>query len=366
MNGIAVTARECDIAVMRGGATGLGRIAGIMMLALALLLPTAAVAQRPQRIVAVGDLHGDFDAWQAVARNAGVIDAKGHWAGGNTILVQMGDITDRWADSLKIARSLQQLQKEAPRAGGKAIVILGDHEAMQLLGDNRYTTAGEYAAFADDQSAARRDRVYEANRAALETAARAKDPKVTPEQIRAAWMADHPLGWVEHRLAWGPSGELGKWATRTPAVVEIDGTLFAHGGISAEYAKLPIDTINQRIAAAMAAGDDSPNTLLYDPLGPLWYRGLVRADPDAQAARAAAKPPAPVVTQEQEVDAVLAAYGAKRLVIAHTPNLAGIRISNGGRLALIDTGMSRAYGGPLTWLEIVDGQMIPHAVPRSP
>src|SRR5437868_10592672 len=223
-----------------------GRIAGRLKQALriaaaalaALSAQSAVSAAPPQRIIAVGDLHGDYSAWTDIARAAGLIDARGHWAGSKTILVQMGDITDRAPDSLKIARSLQQLQKEAPRKGGKAIVILGNHEAMNLLGDNRYTTAGEYAAFADAQSATRRDRVYQANRAKLEAAARAADPKATPDQVRAAWMAEHPLGWVEHRLAWAPSGELGKWATSNPAIVEIGGTLFAHGGISAEYSKL--------------------------------------------------------------------------------------------------------------------------------
>jgi hypothetical protein len=62
---------------------------------------------------------------------------------------------------------------------------------------------------------------------------------------------------------------------------------------------------------------------------------------------------------------VLAAYGAKRLVIGHTPSLAGIIISPDGRLARIDTGNSRYYGGPLTWLEIVGDQMIPHTTKRS-
>src|SRR5438309_3593607 len=295
------------------------RAAGVALATFAGILGSPADAAPAQRIVAVGDLHGDYAAWLTIARSAGVIDATGHWAAGNTILVQMGDITDREPDSLKIIRSLQQLQKEAPRKGGKAIVILGNHEAMNLLGDNRYTTAGEYAAFDDSQSAARRDRVYEANRAKLEAAARATDPKATADQVRAAWMTEHPLGWVEHTLAWGPSGELGKWATRNPAIAKIGGTLFVHGGISAEYSKLGIDEINKRVAAVMAAGDDRPNSILSDPLGPLWYRGLVTRDADADAERAQSKPPPPPLTADQELDVVLPALGARRMVVAHTP-----------------------------------------------
>jgi hypothetical protein len=238
---------------------------------------------------------------------------------------------------------------------------------MNLLGDNRYTTPGEYAAFVDAQSAARRDRVYELNRARIEAAFHATDPKLSAEAIRQAWMTAHPLGWAEHRLAWQPSGELGQWATRNPAVVKIDGTLFVHGGISAEYARLTLDDLNHRVAVAMALADDSPRSVLTDPLGPLWYRGLVGRDPDAEAERTEntrAAPAAPRPTIDEELTAVLTAYGAQRMVIAHTPILSGIAITNGGRLARIDTGISRYYGGPLTWLEIVGDRMIPHSVGR--
>ena len=343
------------------------RIVRIACTALAVLASLASAATAaPQRIVAVGDLHGDFSAWQDIARGAGVIDRSGHWAGGKTILVQMGDVTDREPDSLKIIRNLQQLQREAPRKGGKVIVVLGNHEAMNLLGDNRYTTAGEYAAFVDSGSAARRDRVYDGNRVKLEAFYKSQDPNITPDQVHAKWMAEHPLGWVEHKLAWSPSGELGKWATGNPAIVKIGGTLFVHGGISAEYARTPLEAVNKRVADAMAAADDSAGSVLTDPLGPLWYRGLLGADRDAQAARAAAKPPSPALTPDQELDAILAAYGAQRLVIAHTPSLQGIQITGNGRLARIDTGNSRFYGGPLSWLEIIGDQMIPHTVPRSP
>ena len=345
-----------------------GRITRIgSVLALLVAAPLPVSAQQPARIVAVGDLHGDFNAWQDIARGAGIVDARGHWSGGKTVLVQLGDVTDREPDSLQIVRSLRQLQKEAPRKGGRVVVILGNHEAMNLLGDNRYTTPGEYAAFVDGQSAARRDRTYTANKAQLEAAARAQNPQVTPDQVRAAWLADHPLGWVEHRLAWGPTGDLGKWATSNPAILKIGGTLFAHGGISAEYSKTPLDPLNKKVATAMAAADDSPASVLTDPLGPLWYRGLVTTDPDAQAERAAMKPPSPALSADQELTAVLAAYGATRIVVGHTPSIKGIQITGNGRLARIDTGNSRYYGGPLSWLEIIgDRMMIPHTVPRSP
>ncbi len=342
------------------------RIALLALAALLLVTPAAITAAQPSRIVAVGDLHGDYQAWTTIARAAGLIDASGHWAGGRTTLVQLGDILDREPDSLKIVRSLQQLQKEAPRSGGRVVVVLGNHEAMNLLGDFRYTTPGELAAFAGPNSSAIRDRVYEANRAAIEKAAQAANPALTPQQIRDAWMAQHPLGWVEHKLAWSPSGELGRWATHNPAVVKIDGTLFVHGGLSAEYAKLPLDEINRRVEAAMASGDDGPATILYDPLGPLWYRGLVERDPDAEEVRAKQVPPHAPLTADQELDAVLSAYGAQRLVIGHTPDLKGIEFLGGGRLARIDTGNSRAYGGPLSWLEIVGGRMTAHTVGRPP
>jgi hypothetical protein len=342
---------------------GLGLVHRIIRTAAFLLACLALGAARPappQRIIAVGDLHGDFHAWMDIATAAGLVDPAGHWAGGATTLVQLGDVTDRGPDSLKIIRSLQQLQAEAPQARGRVIVVLGNHEAMNLLGDYRYTTPGEYAAFADDKSVARRERLYMSLRKQLEAA----NPKALPSQVRQQWLARTPLGWIEHKLAWAPTGELGRWATRNPAVARVGDVLFVHGGLSAEYSKLTIDTLNRSVAAAMAAADERPDSVLSDPLGPLWYRGLTGNDPDADRVRAAG-PRTLRLTVEQEVDAVLGAYGARHIVIGHTPNLRGIIIEYGGRLARIDTGNSVYYGGPLSWLEIVGDTLTPHTVKRS-
>ena len=46
---------------------------GLLVATLA-LLPAAAAVAPPQRIIAVGDLHGDFSAWIDIARAAGLVD----------------------------------------------------------------------------------------------------------------------------------------------------------------------------------------------------------------------------------------------------------------------------------------------------
>ena len=112
------------------------------------------------------------------------------------------------------------------------------------------------------------------------------------------------------------------------------------------------------IAAAVANGASASEMLELEV--PDSYRGLVVRDSDAERRRGAAPHP----PMDQELDAVLSAYGAKRLIIAHTPSLNGIAITSNGRLARIDTGISRYYGGPLSWLEIIGDQMIPHVVGR--
>jgi hypothetical protein len=345
----------------------LWRKVGIIAAAVLATAPAyaAAPAAAPQRIVAVGDLHGDYSVWRDIAGAAGLVNAAGHWAGGKTILVQVGDMVDREPDSAKIVRELMQLQREAPKAGGRVVVLVGNHEAMNVLGDLRYTTAGDFAAFAGPNSAPLRDRFYEARKAEIEAKYRASDPKLTSAAIRQAWITATPLGWVEQRLAWAPDGEIGRWVARSPAVALVDGNLFAHGGLSAEYSKLPIDEINRKVDAALVAHDRSPQSILTDPLGPLWYRGLVTRNPKVTEIPPPAEGATPRPPIEQELATVLSAYGAKRIIIGHTPNLKGIQILYGGRLVEIDTGNSRYYGGPPSYLEIVGDKLIPHAVPRS-
>jgi len=318
---------------------------------------SAAPAQQsaaPPRIVAIGDLHGDYSAWSDIAKAAGLIDSRRRWSGGRTILVQVGDVPDRGPDTLKIMRELMRLQKEAARQGGRVIALVGNHEAMNMTGDLRYVDPGEYAAFADRDSAARRDRIFAANAAGIAKQYRLADPAMTDAAVRARWLRETPLGWVEHRVAWNPKGEIGRWVMGNPAVASVDGNLFVHGGISVEYSTRSVDEINRRVAAALAANDQAPTSIINDPLGPLWYRGLVAREPGE------VRPPV-----EQELAAALTAYKVKRIVVAHTPLLSGINVLEGGRLVRVDSGNSRHYGGQPSYLEIIGDRLVPHAVARS-
>jgi hypothetical protein len=327
-------------------------VLGFVLATLAVSAPlvrAAVIAEAPARIVAVGDLHADFDAWRAIARDAGLIDARGRWTGGATVLVQMGDIPDRGPDSRSIVEDLMRLEREAVRAGGRVIVLVGNHEAMMLTGDMRYVSAGEIARFADRQSPARREAVWRANQASIEAFYRASDPAMEPAAIRKAWLQTMPLGKVELMAAWHPKGAIGRWVLDKPAVARVGETLFVHGGIGPAYLDWPLERLNAEVRAALAAQDPAPDAIINDPDGPLWFRGY--AHPEGVE---------PLLAQ------VLERHGVKRKVIAHTPHRAGILLLSDGRLARIDTGISTAYGGTLSWLEIAGDRVVAHLVQRPP
>ena len=168
------------------------------------------------------------------------------------------------------------------------------------------------------------------------------------------WIAETPLGKVEHNTAWGPNGELGKWAATLPAVAKVGSSLFVHGGISANYALVPLTEINRRARVAVETGTNDRTAITNDEFGPLWYRGLITGT------GAGGRP-----TAANELAVALKAFGVKRMVIGHTPALKGVIIDFDGQLVRIDTGISRAYGGVLGWVEIVGDRVTPNTTARS-
>jgi len=318
-----------------------------------------------ERIIAIGDLHGDYESFENLMLEAELINKRGRWAGGKTIFVQTGDVPDRGPDSLKIIKRLRKLQKQAPRKGGRVVALIGNHEAMNITGDLRYVHPGEYSAFSDRNSRKVRERVYEANRDGIEVFYLERDPALTSELIKAQWIEDTPLGKIEHQTAWRPAGEVGEWVAANPAVAIVGDSLFVHGGLSAKYASFSLGEINEAVAEALGERSTDPESIINDEAGPLWYRGLVSRSPlpnvEVTSDAGVGEPEVqPVLSIEEEIDLALNAFGVSRIVVGHTPSLTGITASQNGKLIQIDTGIAAYYGGTKSFLEIKDGMLIAH------
>src|SRR5436190_10050283 len=95
-------------------------------IAFALGLATAAAAA--PRIVAIGDVHGNLAGFQKILGDVGVVDRTGAWAGGDTVLVQVGDLIDRGPSMRGTLDFVMALEQDAARHGGRVVALLGNHE----------------------------------------------------------------------------------------------------------------------------------------------------------------------------------------------------------------------------------------------
>ncbi len=228
----------------------------------ATLLP-ANDAAGVERIVVVGDVHGDFDRLRALLRRAALLDDHDRWVGSGSVLVQTGDFMDRGAQVRRTMDLLMRLQAEARAAGGQAVVLLGNHEMMNLMGDFRYVHPDVYQSFSDGRSAIRRRKAFESYLKTVQRQAReaGKEGPVAAD-LESVWYEERPLGYVEYVEALGPKGQYGKWLRSLPAVVRIDGILAVHGGIHPSISRLGVDEINRRIEKERRLLDSARRHLL--------------------------------------------------------------------------------------------------------
>ncbi len=304
-----------------------------------------------ERIVAVADVHGAYDRFVAILRAAGLIDGRERWSGGRAIFVQTGDVLDRGPDSRKAMDLIRRMANDASRAGGRVHALLGNHEVMRMLGDLRYVSSGEYAAFRSGESEALRDRYFAV--AVDEAAGRAKGAgqKFDESAFRKAFLDRTPLGWVEMQIAFGPKGDYGRWLRERDTMVRINGIVFAHGGISPAVAALGCAKVNATVRSeleASAAPRDAAQVaaqLSTSEEGPLWYRGLALNDESTFA---------------PDVEVILRGLNARAIVIGHTVSASGrLTPRFGGRVIQLDTGMLGGTfypSGRAAALEIRDGR----------
>ena len=275
----------------------------------AIALPDAefAIAARfpaAERLVAIGDIHGDIEAFRQSLIIGGITDEEGNWIAGETVFVQCGDQLDRGDGEPEILDLLDALEAQAAAAGGAVHVLNGNHEVMNVAGDLRYVTEDGFADYAQFDPGEGLDDV--------------------PQYARGRVAAYAPGGPEAIRLA---DNEI---------IVMVGDTVFVHGGVLASHVEYGVDRINDESERWMLGEIPMPAVLVGE-LSPVWTRIYSSFQPDCD-----------------ELNAALDALHAERMVVGHTVQQSGITSACDGRVWRIDTGMSSYYGGTPQALEITD------------
>ena len=222
-------------------------------------------------LLVVADAHGEYAILVAFLKAQGVIDGQLRWTFGTGHLAVTGDMLDRGAHQIEILWLLYKLEAEARAAGGGLHVVIGNHEALVLRGDQRYL-----------------------NPRYLEVASR--------------------LGVAEYAQLLGPQTVLGAWLRSRPAMLKLGDLLIVHGGVSHPLTEsaLDLDAVNAiarrylDVPYAVKPPAGSPEALVLGENGPLWYRGYFPVGDRAPVATTA------------DVMASLERFGVSRILVGHT------------------------------------------------
>jgi hypothetical protein len=265
------------------------------------------------RALALAGVISEQDAASASNEGGPSSGAFPPWAGGDTLLVQVGDILDRGDDELRLLSLFASLKKQAQEAGGDVFVLHGNHEAMNVMGDFRYVTLGgfrEVALYMEETEGPREGDPWTLNAAA---------------EARFALFA--------------PGGPVAMQLASNPTVLQVDDTLFAHAGVLPQHVEYGLERVNYDMASWMSGMGALPGQVINGEGGVYWTRVYGR-DGNTDICNGLSQ--------------VLDATGAERMVVGHTPQEGGANAACDGRVWRIDVGMSRGiFSGTPQVLEIV-------------
>ncbi|RLA63837.1 MAG: calcineurin [Epsilonproteobacteria bacterium] len=278
--------------------------------------PDPDVVHSAERIVAIGDLHGDIFALKRVLRIANLIDDKNNWTGKNTILVQVGDQTDRGDFELEIITLLEKLSIQAVKMGGKVLTLLGNHEIMNAVLDFRFVTPLGLSKFSKFTT-----------------------PISPPLQKK---LLKIPKGQKGRSIAFFPGGQVSNILSNHNVAVIVGDSVFVHGGILPKWAKYGISKINQETRAFLKGKIPNVPNGIYTNDGLLWSRHFSLNTGPANC---------------ELLKESLKILGVKRMIVAHTVQLDGINNACDEMVWRVDVGMSHFYGGQAQALEIRGNQI---------
>ncbi|XP_043710587.1 shewanella-like protein phosphatase 1 isoform X1 [Telopea speciosissima] len=321
--------------------------------------PPTFVSAPGRRIVAVGDLHGDLVQARCALETAGVLSSNGQdlWIGGETVLIQLGDIFDRGEDEIAILSLLQSLNIQAKENGGAVFQVNGNHETMNVEGDFRYVEPGafdeciDFLEYLDEDE----DSWDEAFVNWIAVSEGWKGDSMSPNHWAPWNLVKRQKGVIARSILLRPGGLLACELARHPVVLKVDDWVFCHGGLLPHHVEYGIERMNKEVSDWMRGLNElksSPQlpfiaTRGYDSV--VWNRLYSR-----DAADLADYPSHQISSILKET---LQAVGAKAMVVGHTPQTVGINCKYNCNIWRIDVGMSRGVlNSRPEVLEIVDNK----------
>jgi len=322
-----------------------------------------------ERVVTIGDLHGDLEQTKRAFRACHLTDSKDKWIGGKTTVVQVGDQLDRGPDEVAVMYFLERVAEEAERSGGELVRILGNHETLNIAGRFRYAQREGCADFtrwrdrqkigmelkkmcfgSEKQMERRFRKKKQTNWCAYETGEKRHEKL-------PSWIREDDVHSINRWKAVCPGGEFTKRFFAGKNVAErVGSTLFVHAGVLEHHALYGLENINKDIRT-WASNAENP-------------RGVppshVQSDQSIVWARDYAH------TEEERCDCAKLSRalhflpGVERVVVGHTIQKGGggATAACDGKVLRVDVGMSRGCGGNTSeGVEILnDGEKITRMV----
>ncbi|XP_031736820.1 shewanella-like protein phosphatase 1 isoform X2 [Cucumis sativus] len=302
--------------------------------------PPTFVSAPARRIVAVGDLHGDLKQTRLALEMAGVLGSDTHnlWTGGQTVLVQLGDILDRGEDEIAILSLLRSLDVQARAQGGAVFQVNGNHETMNVEGDFRYVDSGafdeclNFLEYMEDY----RDHFEEAFLNWIQVSERWKDQRKS-QNFWGPMNLVKQKGVVARSILFRPGGRLARELARHAVVLKVNDWVFCHGGLLPHHVSYGIERMNREVSQWMKGLGESGNSSFpflatrgYDSV--VWNRLYSRDFGDLED------------FESEQINSILKdtleAVGAKAMVVGHTPQMAGVNCKYNCSIWRVDVGMS--------------------------
>lgn len=241
-----------------------------------------------KKVLAIGDVHGEYDVLVELLLNSGVVDENLDWNWADGHLVFIGDIFDRGDKVTESLYLIKKLQRQALVNKGKLHLLLGNHEVMVLMNDSRYVA-----------------------------------PKY--KNMCKRLMMNYPGFFAKNT-------ELGKWLRSLNSVVKINDLLFVHGGLSPDLVDRghSLERINDDIRNSLDEDNGMTHEELmkaiYFPENPLWYRGYLMKSRSYS------------IINKEELNKVLSFYKVSRIFFGHT-EVESIRFLHEGKVGAINVPM---------------------------